>query len=184
MSATTSTISTPKVLSVDLGHQYLAYAFLSDAGDQTSDPNSDTTNNKATIRYGIYDFGRKTDCISRCQHVAIFLQQFEPDWIVIERQLGKNYKCTQLQYALVAAASLLGIAVELQPAWTKFEVFDQPFETRGKAHKVLSSNLALEWLDSEAGQLNDVSDVPLSEYSKKDDIADAINMLRAFVATH
>jgi hypothetical protein len=169
-------MNTPaNILSVDLGHQYIAYAFLTQ--------NSDTTNNKPTIRYGIYDFGRKTDCISRCQHVAAFLQQFEPDWIIIERQLGKNYKCTQLQYALVAAASLLGIAVELQPAWIKFEVFDQPFETRGKAHKVLSANLALEWLESEAGELNDVSDMPLSGYSKKDDIADAINMLRAFVAS-
>jgi hypothetical protein len=41
----------------------------------------------------------------------------------------------------------------------------------------LSEEVAIEWLD--AGELKDRSKIPLSEYDKKDDIADSINMLRA-----
>jgi hypothetical protein len=156
------------VLSVDLGHQYVAYAFL-----QISEPKN--------IRYGIYDFGKEKDCISRCQCVSTFLQQIKPHWLVIEKQVGRNYKCMQLQYALTAAAAVMDIKVQLQPAWIKFEVFDQPCDTRGKAHKILSTNMALEWLN--LNTYEDVSDIPLSQYAKKDDIADAINMLRAFIET-
>jgi hypothetical protein len=68
------------------------------------------------------------------------------------------------------------IGFELQDARKKFKKLGVVCDTRGKAHKKLSVELALKWLDS--GVVYDDSGMKLSEYEKQDDIADAINMVR------
>jgi hypothetical protein len=153
-----------EILSVDLGHQYLAYALWHDR----------------LITYGIWEFHSEKTCMQRALSVAEFLQEMEFDHIIIEQQMGINRKCTQLQYALTTGAYIKGASVQLQHPITKFEVLGQPCETKNKQHKALSVKLALEWLES--GEVIDCAETPLSEFRKKDDIADAINMLRAFIS--
>jgi hypothetical protein len=151
------------ILSVDIGHQYLAYAFYN-------------TEDKS-ITYGIYHFEGTTSCLSRCENIVAFLKAFPSIYLIIEQQIGLNVKAIELQYALTATALELGIQVEIQHATTKFLVLEEPYTTVGKAHKALSSRLALEWLTT----VQDCSQTPLSDYQKQDDIADAINMLRAYL---
>jgi DNA-binding transcriptional regulator of glucitol operon len=62
-------------------------------------------------------------------------------------------------------------------AVTKFHVLDEEYTTQCKAHKQLSVEMALEGL----AEFEDVSARKLGEYKKQDDIADAINMLRASI---
>jgi hypothetical protein len=151
------------ILSVDIGHQYLAYAFYN-------------TDDKS-IMYGIYHFEGSTNCLSRCENVVAFLKAFPCTYLIIEQQIGLNVRAIELQYALSATALELGIKVEIQHATTKFLVLEEPYTTVKKAHKALSTRLALEWLTTQ----QDCSQTLLSDYQKQDDIADAINMLRAYL---
>jgi hypothetical protein len=153
-------------LSVDIGHQYVAYAHY--------------FNNQ--IRYGIYQLSEYTDCSSRCQGVVNFLSSFHFSRLIIEKQVGQNIKAMQIQYALVAAGLVTGDSrtrriVEIQHAREKFQILGLPLVTRGKAHKKLSVRVALEWVDT----VDDRSDVALKYFEKQDDVADAINMLRASI---
>jgi Holliday junction resolvasome RuvABC endonuclease subunit len=159
-----------RIVSVDIGHQYLAYALLESEGNE--------------LTYGIYSFRGGTSCINRCECVVEFLRNMQPDYLIIEKQIGLNVKAIELQYALAAAGSISGAVIEIQPAWHKFEVLNEICITRGKAHKALSVKMALEWLIqvTEAGEIIDISETPLSQYEKQDDIADAINMLRTHLS--
>jgi hypothetical protein len=148
-------------LSVDVGHQYVAYAHFFDN----------------QIRYGIFHLSEFTDCWSRCDGVVNFLNSFHFNHLIVEKQVGQNTKAMQVQYALVAAGltSDTRRTVEIQQAREKFHVLGLPLDTRGKAHKKLSVRVALEWLET----VDDRSDAALRYFEKKDDVADAINMLRA-----
>jgi hypothetical protein len=160
-----------KILSVDVGHQYLAWAsYHVIDGDEC-------------VEYGIYNFPENTDCVSRCVAVVNFIQSLADDCtnLIIESQLGLNVRAIELQYALTSVALLLGIEVQLQHALTKFRVFEEICDTRGKAHKKLSVKMASDWLDEIKTSVRVVSEIPFEDYTKQDDVADAINMLRAFL---
>jgi hypothetical protein len=170
------------ILSIDIGHQYLAYALYEESQFfLATEPPQYHGSFDPRITYGIFRF-TGTDCVHRCQSIVEFLSGVSFDHIIIEKQVGFNAKAMQVQYALVSAASLFSASIEIQSAITKFQVLNQPCDTRGKAHKLLSSQLALNWLAETF--VSDHSEMRLSEYQKKDDIADAINMLRAFLITH
>jgi hypothetical protein len=163
------------ILSVDIGHQYLAYALYSEK--QVTDPETQCSHFfDPTITYGIFSF-KETDCINRCESIVEFLHTFYPDHLIIEKQVGMNVRAIELQYALAATAHGMGVDVEIQPALTKFQVLGEVCDTRGKAHKALSAKIALDWLQN--NHISDCSVSHLREYMKQDDIADAINMLRA-----
>jgi hypothetical protein len=145
-------------LSVDIGFDYVAYAHLDDK----------------TIHYGIFPFDGYDNKPAAC---AEFLNSFGFGKLIIEKQMHINYKCLAIQHYLQgAAATNPAIEIEIQDARKKFKKLGVICDSRGKAHKKLSVDLALKWLDS--GEVYDDSGLKLSDYDKKDDIADAINMLR------
>jgi hypothetical protein len=147
---------TQMTLSVDIGYNYLAYAHYE--------------NEK--LKYGIWKF-KTTDKPKCC---AEFLSSFKFTKLIIEKQISTNYICIANQHYLEgAAATYPDVEVEIQDARKKFKKLGVVYDTQNKAHKALSVDLALKYLDS---GVNDDSEKKLSEYSKQDDIADAINMLR------
>jgi hypothetical protein len=97
------------------------------------------------------------------------------DYLVVEKQMGINAKCMQLMYAIASIARCIGVEVEIQHALTKFRTFNRQCNSHNNAHKQLSVQMASESLP----EFDDISPVKLHEYAKQDDIADAINMLRA-----
>jgi hypothetical protein len=146
-------------LAVDIGFDYLAYAHLDEEGK--------------AVNYGIfpfYGYGSKPEAC------AEFLNSFGLRKLIIEKQMPMNYKCSGIQHYLEGAAATLNLEVEIQDARKKFKKLGVICDTRGKAHKRLSTELALKWLES--GEVYDDSGMKLREYEKKDDIADAINMVR------
>jgi hypothetical protein len=147
-------------LSIDIGHTYLAYA-VSDG---------------AIINYGIH-FISPTGVLNRIDDIIDFLYRMKFDYLVVEKQMGTNSKCMQLMYAIASAARCKGSQVEIQHAVTKFHTFNRQCISDNKAHKRLSVQMALESLQD----FDDISPVKLFEYAKQDDIADAINMLRASI---
>jgi hypothetical protein len=142
-------------LSVDIGYNYLAYAHYSE---------------NEVLKYGIYHF--QGDKPKSC---AEFLSLFKPSKLIIEKQVPTNTRCLANQHYLQgAAATYPDLEVEVQDARKKFKKLGAVCDSLHKAHKKLSVELALKWLEG----VNDNSEKKLSEYPKQDDIADAINMLR------
>jgi hypothetical protein len=147
-------------LAVDIGFDYLAYAHLYEEGK--------------AVNYGIFPFIGYSGKPEAC---ADFLNTFGFRKLIIEKQMNINYKCATIQHFLQgAAATNPDVEVEIQDARKKFKKLGVICDTRGKAHKRLSTELALKWLQS--GEVFDDSGMKLIEYEKKDDIADAINMVR------
>jgi hypothetical protein len=143
-------------LSVDIGYNYLAYAYLNEK-----------------LKYGIYKF-KTTDKPKCC---AEFLSSFKFTKLIIEKQVSTNYICVANQYFLQgAAATYPDVEVDIQDARKKFKKLGVVYDTTNKPHKKLSVDLALKWLENL--DVKDDSEKKLSEYDKQDDIADAINMLR------
>jgi hypothetical protein len=144
-------------LSVDIGWEYLAWAYLAEN----------------TLTYGIYNFPDE----DKPRACAEFLSSFHYTHLIVERQMTPNWRCAANQHFLQGASAATSDAtVEIQDAREKFKKLGVVCDTRGKAHKRLSVELALEWLNS--GKVWDDSEVKLGEYEKQDDISDAINMLR------
>jgi hypothetical protein len=142
---------TKMTLSVDIGYDYLAYAHLDE-----------------DLKYGIYTFSN-SDKPKCC---AEFLSLFKPKRLIIEKQVPTNYICLTIQHYLQGvAATYPDLEVEIQDARKKFKKLGAVCD---RTRKKLSVELALKWLD----EVTDISEKKLSEYSKQDDIADAINMLR------
>jgi hypothetical protein len=94
-----------------------------------------------------------------------------------------NIKCVRIQHYLEAASAAKKhqtaprIIIEVQDPRVKFRELGEQVDTRGKVHKVLNVDMAFDYLIND--DIIDNSDHPLSEHQKQDDIADAINMLRA-----
>jgi hypothetical protein len=149
-------------LNVDIGHDYLAWAYQI----------------ASSIRYGVFrlEDNPRTNCIT-------FLNKFHFAYLVIEKQVPMNTKCVRIQHYLEAGAeaknqiSQMPLIIEIQDAREKFRKLGEQVDTRGKMHKVLSVDMAFDYLIN--GDVVDNSEHSLSDYEKQDDIADAINMLRA-----
>jgi hypothetical protein len=145
-------------LSVDIGYNYLAYAYYE---------NED-------LKYGIYSF-KSEDKPKCCAEFLSLFQPSKPRKLIIEKQVPTNTRCVANQhYIQGAAATYPDLEVELQDARKKFKKLGAVCDSLNKAHKKLSVELALKWLE----EVNDISEKKLSDYPKQDDIADAINMLR------
>jgi hypothetical protein len=145
-------------LSVDIGREYLAWAYLFEN----------------SLTYGIYNFETE----DKPRGCAEFLSSFPYTHLFVERQMAPNWRCSQIQHFLQGASAAGSDAtVEIQDAREKFKKLGVVCDTRGKAHKRLSVDLALDWINYSEGLCDD-SEVKLKDYEKQDDISDAVNMLR------
>jgi pheromone shutdown protein TraB len=154
-----------RIIATDLGHQYIAWALWDEKEE--------------SVDYGIWRFGEKSDCVSRCSGVADFVNNCckNVNVLIVERQVFKNRRTMEIQFALVCAATMQGIEVILQHPLEKFRTLGYPCITEHKQHKKLSVIIALQWLRT----VNDVSEICLTEYVKQDDCADSINELRTYL---
>jgi hypothetical protein len=146
------------MLALDIGHTYLAYAYMSEEGSLT---------------YG-FSPKFKTDDLSIAEAVTPFFEAIDFHTVVIERQMWVNKKAMNVQKVLVGVLVALHKQVRLVYATEKFNALGLECVTDKKQHKKLSVEIALEWVET----VPDYSDRHLSEFAKKDDLSDAINMLR------
>jgi hypothetical protein len=149
-------------LSIDIGYDYVAWAYQIDTA----------------LNYGIFKLG--DDIRSGC---VAALNSFHFNHLIIEKQVPLNKKCVKIQHYLEAIAQFKSISsgnritISIQHARTKFKRLGEQPVFRGKLHKQLSVDMALEYLSS--GEIVDCASIKFKDYCKQDDIADAINMLRA-----
>jgi hypothetical protein len=157
-----------RIMATDLGHQYIAWAPWDEENE--------------SVDYGIYKFGSDKRCLNRVKGVCGFINSFSKniDVLIIERQVWQNRRAMEIQFALMSAAVMRGIEVILQHPTEKFRILGYECITEKQQHKRLSETIALEWLIT----VNDVSEIHLSEYGKKDDIADSINELSSLNSEH
>jgi hypothetical protein len=157
-------------LSVVIGDSYLAYAFMEMGkriiASETSPPRLDIFDPR--IKYGIYEYQSiclEDECINYCENVVQFLSEFNCDQIIIEKQ---NNLSIILQYAIVSVACQQGAFVEIFDPFVLYNVVGNE-----------SLRFALEWI---GGGISDLTEVPLTQYQNRDNIADAINMIRIFLS--
>jgi hypothetical protein len=151
-------------LSIDIGFTYVAFAYV----------------REFTVVYGLHNI-----CVSNVlltsQSINEFLNQFEINQVLVEKQVPQNTKCMKIMYLIVGVCTGRGLSVEVLDARDKFAALQVPYTTVNKAHKQLSVNLAQAWLAG-AG-VEDLSERKLQDYPKQDDISDAINQLRGWIIT-
>jgi hypothetical protein len=153
-------------LSIDLGHTYLAFAYV----------------REFTVTYGLHNIPTALPQLTS-EAFRDFVCAFDQvDRVIVERQVPRNTICMKLMHLLVGVCVGLGIDVHTVDAREKFRQLNVPYTTVGKAHKLLSTDLALKWIESSG--VEDLSPTPLPDYDKQDDIADAINQLRGWIIEH
>jgi hypothetical protein len=145
------------MLALDIGHTYLAYALW----------NSETLSYGFSPKFTPYP-------VPMSEKISEWLETLDFDTAVIERQVWLNKKAVTVQNVLVGVLAGLKKSVKLVYATEKFTTLGLECITEGKQHKKLSVQLALDWIQL----VDDISERKLTEYAKKDDMADAINMLR------
>jgi hypothetical protein len=146
-------------LSVDIGYEYVAWAYFWDDNN---------------VKYGIFRFESE----DKAKGCAEFLRGFCFAKLIIEKQVLMNWRCLAIQHYLQGAAAAINpqVEIEVQDARAKFKKLGVVCDSKNKAHKRLSVELAAKWLNGE--EVVDESEMKFGEYGKQDDIADAINMLR------
>jgi hypothetical protein len=147
------------MLALDIGHTYLAYALWNFEAE--------------TLSYG---FSPKftNSAVPMSEKISEWLDTLDFETAVIERQVWQNKKAVTVQNVLVGVLAGLKKGVRLVYATEKFKSLGLECITQGKQHKKLSVTLALDWI----GLVEDISEQKLGDFQKKDDIADAVNMLR------
>ena len=161
----------PKLLSIDIGTTNLGYTFI----------DFDTKCGLADmgIRFGIFriDAGKKVKdsiVIHRIKKVKELFSLFPIlDYVIIERQVNINTEAMELMYAITSAAMLRvgDNCVTIFDPKLKFTHYHLKYDTKGKAHKRLSIQIAHEFLEAYYPELID----EFSMYEKKDDISDSLN---------
>jgi hypothetical protein len=150
-------------LSVDIGRSYLAWAYVQEF----------------EITYGVDSFAENRS-VDVCRWIKYFFENFDVKRVLIEKQVPVNTRCVLIMNLLVGVAVGLGVdCVEVVDARDKFRQLGVEYTTKNHAHKSLSVDMALQWLE-ESG-VEDLSGKRMCEYEKQDDIADAINQLRGWV---
>jgi Holliday junction resolvasome RuvABC endonuclease subunit len=155
-------------LSIDIGKHNLGYAIW-DAVDNA-------------LMYGIFDLDEHSNgknlVVGRCTLIIQFisdiydLYQFEK--LIIERQVSTNIIAMELMYTITTAALLYTKDIIIFDPKLKFTSIHEKYITTNKAHKRQSVMYANNVLHIYNGD-------PMTDFDKKDDIADAINQL--FVST-
>lgn len=161
----------PKLLSIDIGTSNLGYTFI----------DFDTEHGLADmgIRFGIFqiDAGKKVKdsiVIHRIKKVKELFSMFPIlDYVIIERQVNINTEAMELMYAIASAAMsrVSDNCVTIFDPALKFTHYHLKYNTKGKAHKRLSIQIANEFLEKYYPELID----EFSTYEKKDDISDSLN---------
>lgn len=160
----------PILLSIDIGVKNLGWSLIEyEKGCEDSD---------LFIDFGIFVIDEKkstrtSTVVSRCKRVCEFFDDFQPDYVVIERQVNTNTKAMELMYAVVMKAiEIVGIErVFIFDPKLKFTYYGEEYTTKGKQHKRKSIRKAHELLERHYGNLI----WKFEEFDKKDDISDAIN---------
>ena len=158
-------------LSIDIGIKNLGYAIYdADFND---------------LEFGMFNIAEAVDAhmkkntevvIERCRVIKDFFKYLNVeafDGVIIERQVNKNIMAMGLMYAIANEALNYTSNVIIFAPLLKFKTFGIKYSTKGKEHKKLSVNIALNLLQTHFPELVDV----FKAFKKKDDIADALNQL-------
>ena len=154
-------------LSIDVGIKNLGYAIYdADFND---------------LEFGMFNIeaniNKKNEVvIERCRVIRDFFKMLNVeafDGVIIERQVNKNITAMGLMYAIANEALNYTSNVIIFAPLLKFKTFGIKYSTKGKEHKKLSVNIALNLLQTHFPKLIDEFRV----YKKKDDISDALNQL-------
>ena len=156
------------ILSIDIGVKNLAYAIIT----------------FPVITFDVIDISKPNNAVERCRLIqkliGKLIKENSIDTVVIEKQVPQNIVAMELMYSIITLAlTLTGNAYLFDPK-EKFTYLDLEYNTKNKAHKKLSVNIAnnfLKYVEEKYSHLCYEFQMlyNFEKYKKKDDIADAIN---------
>lgn len=156
------------VFSFDIGIHNLGYAIRTDDD----------------LEFGIFDIDNhiakgKSVTIERIYILRRFMEtlceRFRPSKIIIEKQVQHNTIAMEIMYCLASICTqfVTGNELIIFDPKLKFTTLRIPYETKNKAHKKLSITMCSNLLSKIYPSKLDA----FSNHEKRDDIADAINMI-------
>ena len=154
------------ILSIDIGVKNLAYAIIT----------------FPAVTFDVIDISKTKDAIERCRlinrYIGNIIKENSIDTVVIEKQFLGNTVAMELMYSIITLALTLDRRVHLFDPKEKFVYLDLEYNTKNKAHKKLSVNIARNFLKNFENKYSCFMFQMLynfEKYKKQDDIADAIN---------
>ena len=163
------------MISIDIGSVNLGYVVLDADGEldiglfELSERGSGSKNNHSLI-------------LKRCDRLYELLEPIinekNIETLVIERQVLNNHVATSLMHCVIGMVRGLGVKkiIIFNPK-KKFIKLRIPYETKNKAHKKLSVEIAEELIKWKFPEMYN----EFTKYKKKDDMADAL--LQLFVSS-
>ena len=158
----------PVILSIDIGVKNLAYAIIT----------------YPAITFDVIDISKPNNAVDRCRLIqdliGNIIKENHVSYVVIEKQFSQNTVAMELMYSIITIAiTLTGNAYLFDPK-EKFTYLDLEYDTKNKAHKKLSVDIArnfLKNLEEDHFDSWNTFQMPYNfeKYKKQDDIADAIN---------
>ena len=172
----------PKILSIDIGVKNLALCQL-DIMPQSGLAIIEVADNAAQLRYPnitfkLHDISTAKNALNRCKAVQELLRNVKEDVtaVVIEKQVPQNTVAMELMYSIISFALSFTENIYLFPPKEKFDFLNIEYNTKNKAHKKLSVDIAKKFLMNNYPALYQ----QFCHYDKQDDIADALNQALVF----
>lgn len=178
------------VVSIDIGVKNLGWALINHDNDFHDLKHADYKQLK--LAFGVYNIDdriKSSDDIvtQRCACIKHFFNEISAkytiDYVIIERQVPSNTKAMELMYAITSMA-LSYVAYTDVIIFTpslKFTLLQMPYNTKGKAHKILSIDNCCKLLQSIASEslVN-----AFNKHDKRDDIADSFNQCLVWLSNN
>ena len=158
----------PVILSIDIGVKNLAYAIIT----------------YPAITFDVIDISKPNNAVDRCRLIqkliGNIIKENNVSDVVIEKQVPQNTVAMELMYSIITLALNFTSHIYLFDPKEKFTYLDLEYDTKNKAHKKLSVNIArnfLKFVEEDYFDSWNSFQMPYNfeKYKKQDDIADAIN---------